>query len=115
MHCLVQTPRAASSLYEGAVGPEVLDISKLHHQAGIFTRSRLHFDGELRVEDFYFRLRRRDPSQKIGRPRQLYIGPKSRIHQAPRRGGSRRRSKSSGAITLSLAVSSVHRRKRRRR
>jgi hypothetical protein len=37
MHCLVQTPRAARSLYEGTVGPEVLDIPKLHHQAGIFT------------------------------------------------------------------------------
>ena len=24
-------------LYEGTIGPEVLDISKLYHEAGIFT------------------------------------------------------------------------------
>jgi len=41
-------------VYDGTIGPAVIDISKLYNQAGMFTyESRLYVDGQLRVEITY--------------------------------------------------------------
>ena len=81
-------------LYEGTIGPEVMDVSKLYSQAGIFTYDPgFTSTAQLRVQDHLYRRRRgraalsRLSDRRPGRARRL---PRDLLSAALRRAADRR-------------------------